>query len=432
MKILDQYGLEIAIPLPNDTKRTSYVMTSRGKSRFVDEIHFPDTELRSSAQMLSELQKAEGREPCLSHSKTCIQETGAAHVTSQTSIKETCAGTLSISPSQAPFFTRRTIPTTERKWKVIPANSSYGGALSIAVSKMVTIMVRLHDQDERQSDAALHWGTIRPVLLIAFAKHGARDFSDEQWLRLIHEGSSKTRFEYCEDSKNSLACFRAIQGHSGGISSDPELMEYIRIPYNWKGYIFHRGCSFSIQSILENGLIPGEKESDKGRQTVFFTPLNPFGGDSDEEEPRDDCAAQFLGKVHCHSHWKRNQDAVYWIKLSRAQDQGLQFWQPKSHAIIVHGPVPGDRIVFERLSTPRPAPKVTLKSNGHSQLQLQQQQSICDDVSTSTRRLVRDPEPAVEKRPQFEIDLRVTGLSQDAILQDEEKMKEINEKLEKF
>ena len=60
-------------------------------------------------------------------------------------------------------------------------------------------------------------------------------------------------------------------------------MEYIRIPYKWKEYIFHRGCSSSIQSIRENGLIPGGKESDKGRQTIFFTPLNPFGGDSDEE-----------------------------------------------------------------------------------------------------------------------------------------------------
>ena len=31
-----------------------------------------------------------------------------------------------------------------------------------------------------------------------------------------------------------------------------------------------------------NGLIPGGEESDKGRQTMFFTP------DSDEEEPSDD------------------------------------------------------------------------------------------------------------------------------------------------
>ena len=111
-------------------------------------------------------------------------------------------------------------------------------------------------------------------------------------------------------------------------------MGYVRIPDNWKKYIDHRGCSFSIQSILENGLILGGHESDKGRQTVFFTPLNPFGGDSVEEEPRDDHTIP--QKVHFHSRWRRKQNAVYWVKMSRAQDQGLQFWQTKSYAIIAH------------------------------------------------------------------------------------------------
>ena len=161
----------------------------------MDEVHFPSAELRSSAELLTELQKAGGGESCLGQSKSSIQEIGAAHVSSQTSIMETSAGTLSILFSQTSFFTQRIISTTERKWKVIAANSSYGGALSVAVSKMVTRMVRHCDQDERQSDAALHWDTSRLVLLKAFAKHGARDFSEKHWLRLIHEGSSKTRFE---------------------------------------------------------------------------------------------------------------------------------------------------------------------------------------------------------------------------------------------
>ena len=91
-------------------------------------------------------QKAEESEPCLAKSKTSIPETGA--------------DTLSVSASQACLFTQRTIPTTERKWKVIPANSSYGGALPTAVSKIVTRVVRRYDQDERQPDAALHWDTI--------------------------------------------------------------------------------------------------------------------------------------------------------------------------------------------------------------------------------------------------------------------------------
>ena len=137
---------------------------------------------------------------------------------------------------------------------------------------------------------------------------------------------------------------------------------------------------------------------------------------------------------------KRNQGAVYWVKVSRAQDQGLQFWQTKSHAIIVLSLVPseciyrvrsqnGYRILLDRLSTPRFVPKVARKSNWQSQQQ--QQQSIYDDVSTNTRKLVRSAEPPVDKKPQFEIDVRKEGVSQDAILQDEAKMSEINEKLEK-
>ena len=66
-----------------------------------------------------------------------------------------------------------------------------------------------------------------------------------------------------------------------------------------------------------------------------------------------------------------------WIRLSRAQDQGLKFWQTKSNAIIVRDLLPADCIynvisknggqaLFERLSTPLP-PKVALRSRWHSQ-----------------------------------------------------------------
>ena len=54
------------------------------------------------------------------------------------------------------------------------------------------------------------------------------------------------------------------------------------------------------------------------------------------------------------------------------------------------------------------------------------------DDQTGTRRFLRNLEPSVEKKPLFELDLRVEGVSQDAILQDEEEMKEINTKLEKL
>ena len=54
------------------------------------------------------------------------------------------------------------------------------------------------------------------------------------------------------------------------------------------------------------------------------------------------------------------------------------------------------------------------------------------DDQTSTRKLVQNSVSLVHKNPQFEIDLRVEGVSQDAILQDEEKMNETNEELEKL
>ena len=289
----------------------------------------PNAELRSSAELLTELQKAEGRESCLGHSKKSIQETGAAHVSSQTSIKETCADTLSVSPSQAAFFTQRTILTTERKWKVIPANSSSGEALPPAVSKMVTRMVRHYDQDERQSDAALDWDTITPVLLKAFAKTWST--------RFLREALAST-FSW-RKQQDKIRVLRGFQKFFGFLPSNSRTLWW-NINWTWVGwgtfgffrtgkcfFFFAQCCSFSIWSVLENGLIPGGKESDKGRQTIFFTPLSPFGGDSDEEEPRDDHTVP--QKVHYHGHWKRNQDAVYWIKLSRAQ----------SYAIIVHSPV---------------------------------------------------------------------------------------------
>ena len=122
--------------------------------------------------------------------------------------------------------------------------------------------------------------------------------------------------------------------------------------------------------IRRSGLIAGWRESKEGRQTVCFTPLNPIGDNSDEQEPCDDFSK--LRKVHSYSKWKTRQDAVYWINLARAQDKGLRFWQSRSHAVIVYSSVPadciykvisekGERIWFERLLTPRPAPKIVLK-----------------------------------------------------------------------
>ena len=100
-------------------------------------------------------------------------------------------------------------------------------------------------------------------------------------------------------------------------------------------------------------MIPGGKEEDKARQAVFLTPVNLCGKDPLEEKPHSDYTVP--QKAPYETKWKRNQER-----------------QKQSFAIMTYFTVPGDcidrvtaqdgdRVLFERLATPRPAPKVTLK-----------------------------------------------------------------------
>ena len=87
--------------------------------------------------------------------------------------------------------------------------------------------------------------------------------------------------------------------------------------------------------------------------------------------------------------WKYDQNASKWARLSKAQDQGLKFWQTKSFAIMTYATILVDcvdrvtsqnreRDNFEWFETPRPVLKVTLKKNWRSQQQ--QHSSSCTDV----------------------------------------------------
>ena len=54
------------------------------------------------------------------------------------------------------------------------------------------------------------------------------------------------------------------------------------------------------------------------------------------------CATPLTNATSWRQKKLYNQDAVCWVKLSRAQEQGLRFWQTKSNAIIVHNHVLAD------------------------------------------------------------------------------------------
>ena len=206
------------------------------------------------------------------------------------------------------------------------------------------------------------------------------------WLHLIHEGSSGKRIVYwitrslyviCELFRDTLVVFQKDQKW-------------------WNTRLFpayRRSTSFTeeFRGILNPfwgvDWFWGGKENDKARQAVFFTPLNQFGNDTDEEKLHGDHTVP--QKVHYQTCWKRNQDAVYWIHFIQS-----------AGSIITNATVPRDctdrvisqnwdRVIFERVATPRPAPKVTLKSNWLTK-QKQQQQPQQPTLEEGVKAGVRD------------------------------------------
>ena len=202
-----------------------------------------------------------------------------------------------------------------------------------------------------------------------------------------------------------------------------------------------------MTSILQAGLIPGGKERKEGRPTVFFTPFDPFGDEAEEEFNNDLSKPR---KVRYYSKWKPHQDAVYWIHLARAQEKGLQFWQTRSHAIVVHDSVPadciekvvsmqGDETLYHRLSTPRPAPKIILKDVWILKQQQQQQQDTLSStgkpvaeqlqgIPTGTpTRIPACTGKRVAEENAFKVDLRIQGIPQDAVREDQGRLTKIQE-----
>ena len=58
MKILDEHGLEVAIPSICKPGDVTYVVISRETERFVNEIHTHEAETRSSRELLENLQES--------------------------------------------------------------------------------------------------------------------------------------------------------------------------------------------------------------------------------------------------------------------------------------------------------------------------------------------------------------------------------------
>ena len=98
---------------------------------------------------------------------------------------------------------------------ILAYKSFRGDSLAAEISKLVMRLVRRNDQDERETDGAVHWNSTGPKLRRAFQKTRGPKFSDTDWLQQISEGSNKTKFQYCMNSRNFLLHVHAMQGHTG-------------------------------------------------------------------------------------------------------------------------------------------------------------------------------------------------------------------------
>ena len=64
---------------------------------------------------------------------------------------------------------------------------------------------------------------------------------------------------------------------------DPSQQDNVLIPNNFFEYIYHIGCAISLHSITNSGLILGGQNSNRARQTLFFTAVNPM--DKEHKDP---------------------------------------------------------------------------------------------------------------------------------------------------
>ena len=155
------------------------------------------------------------------------------------------------------------------------------------------------------------------------------------------------------------------------------------IPKGFTEYLHHVGIANELISTIRNGLIPGGTSVKRGREAVFFTTMNPM---------EDVCG---LGETPCDltkprimpykNTWKHFQNTVFLCNLEVVQERGLQFYQTRSHAVVLYNTLPAaciekavcvkttDELYQEVRLTPRVA-RVVLKSNSQHGLQDPQNQ----------------------------------------------------------
>ena len=81
-------------------------------------------------------------------------------------------------------YSEEFISIEEKKCNGTSACQQFRGyTFETEVSKLVMRLARHYDQDEKDTDGAVHWNSMGPKLRKAFQKAGGHKFSDTGWLQ---------------------------------------------------------------------------------------------------------------------------------------------------------------------------------------------------------------------------------------------------------
>ena len=188
----------------------------------------------------------------------------------QTSIKVVAARSKTKAKPQPRVLvgTTTTIPIYERIWIDIEPSEQNPAPYDLSKKSL------RHNQTlQREEDGAIDFYTIKFYLRNHHSQ--IQVWSDDRWKAYFAAGGgSKRRYQYCSDDSGTILFLRALQGHSGSNLIDPTLQDNVVIGTGIFNYIYHIGCAINLQSIINNGLIPGGQDLSR-RQTVFFLSTDP-------------------------------------------------------------------------------------------------------------------------------------------------------------
>ena len=215
---------------------------------------------------------------------------------------------------------------------------------------------------------------------------------------LVKGGGAKKRFQYCvnPNSHNQFLYLRAIQGHSGS-TINPALQDKKSVTRS-----FYRVYSSRRKPLTRNLRTPADEGNagDWSEKDSDGTSSTDGEADTKRKQRRLEQSSQGLARavptiMPYKNTRKRFQNTVLWYKLELAQERALQFYQTRSHAVVLCNTQPAacienavcmktkDEPQQKIRLTPR-VPRVLLKSNsqyGQQDLQSQDARSSWDPPS---------------------------------------------------